>query len=151
MLAYFRRTPDGERFLYGSRAAPFDVSPERTAAVLYRRMVASFPDLAGVRISHAWGCKVAFTLDSVPHMGEINGLHYVAGCNGNGVAMMSYLGNRVASKILEGSKPDCVFDQAAFPKLPFYDGEPWFLPAVAAGYRALDYLDTLRARRSEAH
>ena len=151
MLAYFRRTPDGERFLYGSRAAPFDVSPERAAAVLYRRMVASFPDLGGVRISHAWGCKVAFTLDSVPHMGEINGLHYVAGCNGNGVAMMSYLGNRVASKILEGSKPDCVFDQAAFPKLPFYDGEPWFLPAVAAGYRALDYLDTLRARRSEAH
>lgn len=151
MLAYFRRTPDGARFLYGSRASPFDVSPERAAAVLLRRMVATFPVLCGVRISHAWGCKIAFTLDSVPHMGEINGLHYIAGCNGNGVAMMSYLGNRVARKILEGGKPGCVFDQTAFPKLPLYGGKPWFLPAVAAGYRALDFLDTLRTKWSGAH
>lgn len=150
MLAYFRRMPDGARFLYGSRAAPFDVSPERAAAVLYRRMVASFPDLSGVRISHAWGCKVAFTLDSIPHMGEIGGLHYIAGCNGNGVAMMTYLGNKVARKILEGGKPACVFDQVAFPKLPLYDGRPWFLPAVAAGYRTLDYLDSLRAKWSRS-
>lgn len=150
MLAYFRRTPDGARFLYGSRAAPFDVTPERAAAVLYRRMVASFPDLAGVRLSHAWGCKVAFTLDSLPHMGEIGGLHYIAGCNGNGVAMMSYLGNRVAGKILRSAKSACVFDQPGFPKLPLYDGRPWFLPAMTAGYRALDYLDSLLARRKEA-
>ena len=113
-------------------------------------MVASFPDLAGARISHAWGCKVAFTLDSLPHMGEIDGLHYLAGCNGNGVAMMSYLGNRVARKILGHGGAECVFDQAAFPKLPLYDGRPWFLPAMAAGYRALDFLDSLRAERKEA-
>ncbi|HWA39244.1 MAG TPA: FAD-dependent oxidoreductase [Burkholderiales bacterium] len=145
LLAYFRRTPDGTRFLYGSRAAPFEVTPARAAAVLQRRMVASFPSLAGVRISHAWGCKVAFTLDALPHMGEIDGLHYLAGCNGNGVAMMSYLGHRVARKVLDG-KAQCIFDQAAFPKLPLYDGRPWFLPAMAAGYRALDYLDSLRSR-----
>lgn len=143
LLAYFRRTPDGARFLYGSRAAPFDVAPARAAAVLHRRMVASFPALEGVGISHAWGCKVAFTLDSLPHMGEIDGVHYLAGCNGNGVAMMSYLGHRVARKVL-GGKADCVFDQPAFPKLPLYDGRPWFLPAMTAGYRALDRLDSLR-------
>lgn len=150
LLAYFRRTPDGARFLYGSRAAPFEVTPERAAAVLYRRMIASFPDLAGARISHAWGCKVAFTLDSLPHMGEIDGLHYLAGCNGNGIAMMSYLGNRVARKILGHGSTECVFDRADFPKLPLYDGRPWFLPAMAASYRALDYLDSLVAKRKEA-
>jgi glycine/D-amino acid oxidase-like deaminating enzyme len=149
LLAYFRRTPDGSRFLYGSRAAPFDVSPQRAAAVLYCRMVASFPALSGARISHAWGCKVAFTLDALPHMGEIDGLHYVAGCNGNGVAMMTYLGHRVARKLLEHGRASCVFDQAAFPTLPLYDGRPWFLPAMAAGYRAMDYLDTMRTRWSE--
>jgi glycine/D-amino acid oxidase-like deaminating enzyme len=150
VLAYFRRTPDGERFLYGSRAAPFEVTPARAAAVLYRRMVASFPALAGARISHAWGCKVAFTLDALPHMGEIGGVHYVAGCNGNGVAMMTYLGNRIARRLLEPGNASCVFDRAEFPKVPLYDGRPWFLPAMAAGYRALDYLDSLHVQRKPA-
>ncbi|HLS85583.1 MAG TPA: FAD-dependent oxidoreductase [Burkholderiales bacterium] len=143
LLAYFRRTPDGSRFLYGSRAAPFEVSPQRAAEVLYRRMVASFPSLAGVRITHAWGCKVAFTLDALPHMGEIDGVHYLAGCNGNGVAMMTYLGQRVARKLLERARTACVFDRAEFPRVPLYDGRPWFLPPAAAAYRALDFLDTL--------
>jgi glycine/D-amino acid oxidase-like deaminating enzyme len=150
LLAYFRRTPDGRRFLYGSRATPFETTPQRTAAVLYRRMVESFPQLDGVRISHAWGCKVAFTLDSLPHMGQMDGLYYVAGCNGNGVAMMNYLGYQLARKMLAGGKPDCVFDEAVFPKLPLYDGRPWFLPMIAAVYRTLDGIDDRKARRGRA-
>lgn len=146
LLAYFRLTPDGTRFLYGSRASPFEVSPGHAAAVLYRRMVGSFPELAGTRISHSWGCKVAFSFDALPHMGEIDGLHYIAGCNGNGVAMMGYLGHRLARKMLKGGAPDCVFDRSDFPKLPLYFGTPWFLPVVAAGYRVLDFMDNLRAR-----
>jgi glycine/D-amino acid oxidase-like deaminating enzyme len=146
MLAYFRRTPDGTRFLYGSRAAPFDVTPARSAAVLYRRMARSFPQLDGVRISHAWGCRVAFTPDALPHMGEIDGIAYISGCNGNGVAMMNYLGHRLARKILAGGRTDCVFDGSAFPKLPLYGGHPWFLPAVTATYRVLDGWDELNAR-----
>lgn len=150
LLAYFRRTPDGARFLYGSRATPFETTPQRTAAVLYRRMVDSFPQLDGVRISHAWGCKVAFTLDSLPHMGQMDGLYYVAGCNGNGVAMMNYLGHQLARKMLADGKPVCVFDAAAFPKLPLYDGRPWFLPWLATFYRALDGIDDRKARRGRA-
>ena len=151
ILAYFRRTPDGTRFLYGSRAAPFEVSPERAAGVLYQRMVATFPGLAGARISHAWGCKVAFTLDGLPHMGELDGLHYIAGCNGNGVAMMSYLGYRVARKLLEGAKSACVFDQPTFPQLPLYDGTPWFLPVAAAAYRVLDLLEGVSLKKRPAN
>jgi glycine/D-amino acid oxidase-like deaminating enzyme len=146
LLAYFRRTPDGNRFLYGGRASPFEVSPERTAAVLYRRMVASFPSLAGVRIGHAWGCKVAFTFDGLPHLGEIDGLHYVMGCNGNGVAMMNYLGYQVARKVLDRTTATCVFDQPLFPKPPLYNGRAWFLPLAAGLYGALDRFDTVRGR-----
>jgi glycine/D-amino acid oxidase-like deaminating enzyme len=146
LLAYFRRTPDGTRFLYGGRAAPFNVAPQTAARKLYARMVQTFPQLDGVRIDYSWGCKVAFTADHLPHMGQLNGLHYIAGCNGNGVAMMNYLGQRVARKILDG-RSDCVFDQAHFPALPLYDGRPWFLPVVAGAYGALDALDDARARR----
>jgi len=148
VLAYFRRTPDGSRFLYGSRASPFEVSPQRSAGVLYRRMVESFPSLDGVRISHAWGCKVAFTFDGLPHLGEINGLHYVLGCNGNGVAMMNYLGHKVARRLIDGAKPTCVFDQPTFPKPPLYDGRAWFLPLAAGLYKTLDHVDAMRAGRT---
>jgi len=147
LLAYFRRTPDGARFLYGGRAAPFEVSPEESAAVLYKRMVKTFPQLDGVRVGHAWGCKVAFSFDGIPHIGEQDGLHYIAGCNGNGVAMMNYLGHKIGRKIIEKAKSICVFDQPVFPSPPLYDGRPWFLPAVAAAYGALDRIDTMRAGR----
>jgi glycine/D-amino acid oxidase-like deaminating enzyme len=148
VLAYFRRTPDGSRFLYGSRASPFEVSPQRSAGVLYRRMVESFPSLDGVKIGHAWGCKVAFTFDGLPHLGEINGLHYVMGCNGNGVAMMNYLGHKVARKLIDGGGASCVFDQPTFPKPPLYDGRAWFLPIAAGLYKTLDRVDSMRAGRT---
>ena len=146
LLAYFRRTPDGRRFLYGGRASPFEVSPQESAAVLYRRMVKTFPQLAGARISHAWGCKVAFSFDGIPHMSGADGLYYIAGCNGNGLAMMNYLGHKMARKIIGRSKSICVFDQPVFPSPPLYDGRPWFLPAVAAAYGVMDRLDRMRAR-----
>jgi glycine/D-amino acid oxidase-like deaminating enzyme len=146
LLAYFRRTPDGKRFLYGGRASPFEVSPEESAAVLYRRMVKTFPQLDGARISHAWGCKVAFSFDGIPHMSGSDGLHYIAGCNGNGLAMMNYLGHKMARKIIERSKSICVFDQPVFPSPPLYGGRPWFLPAVAAAYGVLDRIDSMRSQ-----
>lgn len=144
LLAYFRRTPDGRRLLYGGRASPVEVSEVRTAAILYRKMVRQFPQLDGVRIGHAWGCKVAFTFDGIPHMGVQDGLHYIIGCNGNGVAMMSYLGYQMARKILTRAKSVCVFDQPTFPKPPLYDGRPWFLPIMATAFRALDRIDSVR-------
>jgi glycine/D-amino acid oxidase-like deaminating enzyme len=136
LLAYFRLTPDGTRFLYGSRAS--------TEEALYARMVRTFPLLAGVKIDYSWNCKVAFSFDALPHMGQKDGFHYIAGCNGNGVAMMSYLGNRTGRKILDGGKPNCAFDRDDFPTVPLYAGTPWFLPVVMAGYRAMDYMDELR-------
>ena len=146
VLAFFRRTPDGRRFLYGGRASPIELSEAKTAAILYRNMVRQFPQLAGVRIGHAWGCRVAFSFDALPHMGVDNGLFYLMGCNGNGVAIMGYLGFHLARKILTGQKSTCVFDQPNFPRPPLYDGRPWFLPVVAGAYRAMDTFDRLRDR-----
>lgn len=126
LLAYFRRTPDGRRLLYGGRASPLEVSEAQTAAILYRKMVQQFPQLDGVRLGHAWGCKVAFTFDGIPHMGAQDGLHYIMGCNGNGVAMMSYLGYQMGRKILTRAKSTCVFDQPNFPSRRFTTAGPGF-------------------------
>lgn len=137
VLAYFRITPDGKRFLYGGRAAPGEVATERAASILRSRMVRAFPSLANARIAYTWGCQVAFTLDRIPHTGESRGVHFIAGCHGNGVAMMNHLGRQVARRLLGG--PASAFERNDFPAIPLYRGSPWFLPAMHRTYQFLDW------------
>ena len=73
-------------------------------------------------------------------------MHYLMACNGSGVAMMSYLGYQTARKIAGGSNaPINAFDGHDFPTVPFYSGNPWFLPMVGAWYRTRDWWDRLTA------
>jgi hypothetical protein len=39
------------------------------------------------------------TFGYLPHISLVIGIHNAAGCNGSGVAMMSYLGYRIGVKI----------------------------------------------------
>ncbi len=108
-------------------------------------MTARFPQLRGVKVTHAWTGNTAFTLDALPHMGQSDGLHYCLGCNGSGVAMMTYLGWQTARKIARAANYACSFDTRDFPDHPLYSGNPWFLPAVGGWYRLRDRLDRLLA------
>ena len=108
-------------------------------------MLDVFPQLDGIRISHAWTGGVAFTFDFLPHMGRRKGVHYLAGCNGAGVAMMTYLGTQTALKILGKANRPCPFDELPFPSRPFYTGQPWFLPIVSSYYALRDRIDRSRA------
>jgi len=157
VLTYYRRSPDGRRLIFGGRARFTQAPPEVSAPVLYRYMTDRFPQLKGFRITHAWTGNVAFAFDFLPHMGRTgadttgsiasqDGMHYLMGCNGNGVAMMSYLGTQTGRKIAGGSNaPANAFDGAEFPTTPFYSGNPWFLPMVGAWYRTRDWIDRLAA------
>jgi glycine/D-amino acid oxidase-like deaminating enzyme len=105
-------------------------------------MLDRFPQLAGTKITHAWTGNVAFTFDEVPHMGKMDGLHYALGCNGSGVAMMTYLGTQVARKIAGVANYACAFDRAEFPDHPLYAGDPkLLLPVIGPYFRARDWLD----------
>jgi glycine/D-amino acid oxidase-like deaminating enzyme len=110
-------------------------------------MVQRWPQLTDVRITHAWNGYLAFTFDYLPHMGTLEGLHYAGGCQGSGVAMLSWLGHMVARKILGGANRVCAFDGRELQTRPFYSGDPWFLPAVGAWYRYLDRRDRARSER----
>jgi hypothetical protein len=81
----------------------------------------------------------------LPHMGEEGGLHYCLGCNGSGIAMMTYLGTQTARKIALVANAPCAFDGGEFPDHPLYTGNPWFLPLVGGYYRMRDRLDRLLA------
>ena len=41
-----------------------------SAPILHRYMTARFPQLRGVKVTHAWTGNTAFTLDALPHMGQ---------------------------------------------------------------------------------
>lgn len=147
VLTYYRPSPDGKHLIFGGRARFTAAPPEVSAPVLYRYMIDRFPQLKGIRITHVWTGNVAFALDYMPHMGTDQGLHYLLACNGNGVAMMTYLGTQTAKKIAGGANaPVNPLDGRAFPDSPFYNGDPsWFLPMIGVWYRTRDWIDRRRA------
>ena len=145
VLCYYRMSPDGRRMVFGGRARFTHVDPALSARVLYGYMTERFPQLRGVRITHGWDGNTAFTLDALPHMGQRDGMHYCLGCNGSGVAMMTYLGYQTARKIARVANAACAFDREDFPDHPLYSGNPWFLPLVGGYFRLRDRLDRLLA------
>jgi len=143
VLCYYRLSPDGARMVFGGRARFTQVDATVSAPILYRYMTDRFQQLRGVRLTHAWTGNVAFTLDALPHMGQREGLHFCLGCNGSGVAMMTYLGWQTARKIARAANYACAYDTEDFPDHPLYTGDPWFLPALGTYYRLRDNLDRL--------
>jgi glycine/D-amino acid oxidase-like deaminating enzyme len=146
VLCYYRMAPDGKRMIFGGRARFTQVDATTSAPILHRFMTDRFPQLKGVKITHGWTGNVAFTLDALPHMGRQDGMHYLMGCNGSGVAMMTYLGVQTARKIAGVANAACAFDTPDFPTSPLYSGNPWFLPAIGGWYRLRDNVDRVAAR-----
>ena len=65
VLDYFRPTAD-RRMLYGGRCSYSTATPRDMAGSLRQRMVATFPQLAGARLSHAWGGFVDISMNRAP-------------------------------------------------------------------------------------
>ena len=145
VLTYYRLSPDHKRIVFGGRARFTAASPEVTAPALHSMMTDRFPQLKGVKVTHCWTGNVAFTLDAVPHMGQQDGMHYLLGCNGSGVAMMTYLGTQTARKIAKLANYHCNFESELFPDHPLYTGNTWFLPMIGSWYRLRDTLDRMAA------
>ena len=148
ITSYYRLLPGDRRVMYGGRARFHDVPPDVSATLLYRMMTDRWPQLKGTRITHSWSGFVAMTTDALPHMGQVDGLHFCTGCNGSGVAMMPYLGQQVARRILQDGQTDSAYSKIDFPgvPVPLYRGKPWFLPVVGEYYRFLDRRDRRKGK-----
>jgi glycine/D-amino acid oxidase-like deaminating enzyme len=142
-LYYYRLTPDN-RMLFGGRAAFFPETKNtirRSAEILRQGMIKVFPQLRDARIEHAWGGTLDFCFDTMPHAGQLDGIHYALGYAGHGVAMATYLGAKVAERIW-GSGDEIPYAAIPFPGAPLglYNGRPWFLPFAGAYYKVLDWI-----------
>ena len=142
IVSFFRLSSDGRRMIFGSRVKWRDLSPSEMAPMLHQIMTARFPQLKATQITHAWNGNVALTLDEQPHLGNLEGLHYALGCNGSGVAMMTYLGTQLARMIAGQSNYRCAFDAGHLPDHPLYTGRSrWFLPVIGNYLMLRDWID----------
>ena len=140
VVLYYRSSPDRRRLLFGGRVALAETDPGTSGPKLHAIMSAIFPELGTARISHSWMGFVAYTFDHLPHVGVHDGLHFAMGYCGTGVAMASWLGHKVALKVLGAPEGATAFDDLAFPTRPFYRGTPWFLAGAVLYYRLRDQL-----------
>jgi glycine/D-amino acid oxidase-like deaminating enzyme len=138
LLFGIRTAPAEPRLIFGGRASLTETDPAKTVPVLRRTMTEVFPELEDVGISHAWAGFLAFTFRHLPSIGIRDGLHYALGCSGTGVAANTWLGDRVAARILGAKDTETAFDDIPFDTRPFYNGNPWFLPAAMWWYRYRD-------------
>jgi glycine/D-amino acid oxidase-like deaminating enzyme len=140
-LFAFRLSPDRRRMIFAGRARWRDIDERAATPILHDFMSEVWPVLKDYRVTHGWKGLVCFTFDKLPHMGEIDGVYYAAGCQGSGVVMMSYLGRQVAEKIISGAEEQCGFDGLPFAGRPGYVGKPWFLPAIGGYYKTRDAIE----------
>ncbi|HWN22534.1 MAG TPA: FAD-dependent oxidoreductase, partial [Gaiellaceae bacterium] len=113
LLHYFRTTPDGRiafgwgggRMGYGARRR--DVLERDADAVEHARrsLVRFFPQLAGRRITHAWGGPIDVSPTHLPSFGSHGRVHHGYGFTGNGVGP-SYLGGRILASLALDRRDD---------------------------------------------
>jgi glycine/D-amino acid oxidase-like deaminating enzyme len=137
---YYRPSPDGTRIVLGGRAAVHPIPLDEAGEWLMKELRAIFPSLAGTRVSHAWTGNVAMTRSDLPGVGQRDGIWFALGCNGSGVALMPYLGHKVALKVLGREEGKTAFDDISFTAVPFYNGTAWFRPLMTWWFRARDRL-----------
>jgi glycine/D-amino acid oxidase-like deaminating enzyme len=138
VVVYFRPSADGERIVFGGRAALAETDPLACVPRLRRMMERIFPQLHSVCLSHAWVGWVAYTFDTLPHLGRHDGVYYCMGYCGQGVPLAPYFGRRIGQQMLGLVEGRTALDGLPFPSRPYYHGKPWFLAPSVFAYRLAD-------------
>ena len=138
VVVYFRPSADGERIIFGGRAALSEKDPLACVPRLKQMMARIFPQLKSVGVSHAWVGWVAYTFDTLPHLGQHDGIYYCMGYCGQGVPLAPYFGKRIGQQMLGLKEGRTALDGLPFPSRPYYHGRPWFLAPSVFAYRMID-------------
>jgi glycine/D-amino acid oxidase-like deaminating enzyme len=155
MIIYGQRTADG-RIAFGGRGAPyhygsairrsFDSDPA-VHALLRETLVELFPDLAGVRFSHAWGGPLGIPRDWHSSVGydRTSGLAWAGGYVGDGVATTNLAGRTLAD-LITGRESDLTRLPWVNHRSPRWEPEPLRWLGVNAGLWTMKLADRSEAR-----
>lgn len=145
---YYRSSPDGKRILLGGRDSSRAGDPVAPKLLLRNGLVNLFPELGAVRLSHSWFGHVAMNRDKIPRIFEKEGIVYASGFCGSGVVWAPWIGMHAARKLMgHEDRARTAFDFRPPAFIPFYRGNPWFMPAFVQGYRMRDRIAMWRASR----
>ena len=137
---YYRACPEHRRVIFGGRVSS---AGDRSSdfSHLYDGMIEIFPELAGTQITHCWTGFTGYTRDTLPHAGTRDGMHFAMGYCGSGVARASYLGRKLALKLLGDVEGHTAWDEHAFRPFLFPAATRTLLPAAIAWMRLRDTLN----------
>lgn len=153
---YYRLTADGRMlwggydaiYHYGNRVTPALDERQRTFERLARHFFVNFPQLEGVRFTHAWGGAVDTCTRLFPFWGlALRGrLAYVLGYTGMGVGA-SRFGAQVCLDLLDGSGSELTRLQLVRTTPAPFPPEPLRSAVVQATRRSLARADAQGGRR----
>jgi gamma-glutamylputrescine oxidase len=96
---YYRALAD-HRLLWGGRISIQERDPARIAQMLQADLLKVFPQLAAVRIEHAWGGLMSYARHKMPQIGQLApGLWFAQAFGGHGVAPTTAAGEWLAEAI----------------------------------------------------
>ena len=131
VVNYWRKTPDN-RLLFGGGENYTPWFPKDLKAFVRNNMLKVYPQLAGVKISHAWGGTLAITLSRAPFVRQLAANIFVsAGYSGQGVVLAPYFG-RLLARAVTGDAKDVEL-LAQLPTPAFFGGRLLRWPALVAG------------------
>lgn len=139
---YYRPLAD-TRILWGGRISIRDLAPPQVQRLLRRDLLRVYPQLEGVRISHAWSGLMSYARHQMPQIGRLpNGLWYAMGFGGHGVAPTTLAGEVLAQALVGEAPIPAGFAAYGLPRT--YG--PLGLAAAQAHYWWAQARDALRER-----
>ena len=141
VLDYFRPTPDG-RVLWGGKVSYSGHAPRDLAQAMRADMLKTLPQLADIKVSHAWGGVVDITMNRAPHFGRLASTVYFAqGYSGHGVNITGLAGKLIAEAIAGQAERFDLFGRIKHRDFP--GGDALRMPSLVlamAWYRLKDLL-----------
>jgi gamma-glutamylputrescine oxidase len=142
---YYRVVDGGSRILWGGRITTQTSDPRDIAALLRREMVATYPQLAGLKVEVAWSGLMSYARHLMPQIGCLQpGIWYCTAFGGHGMNTTAIGGTVVAEGIAGDSDRYRLF-------APFglaWNGGPLGKAAAQVTYWAYQAADALKEYRS---
>ncbi|MDO5622234.1 MAG: FAD-binding oxidoreductase [Paracoccus sp. (in: a-proteobacteria)] len=133
---------DGDRLIFGGGETLGYRFPRDIAAKVRKPLETLYPQLQGVRLTHAWGGTLAITMNRMPCFQRLapNALS-AAGFSGHGVALASLAGRQMAQAVMgQGAGFDLM---ASLPMPAFPGGAAFRWPMLVAGMTWFSLRDRL--------
>lgn len=123
VLNYFRLTPD-RRMLWGGGESSSRHFPADIRGMVRARMLEVYPDLADLKVTHAWGGTLAITGTRFPLFQDLGGgVRAIGGWSGSGIHMAT-MGGRIAAEAIAGGSAQ--WEVLARLPTPAFPGGDWF-------------------------